>query len=386
MDYEVIIVGSGPSGAATALHLAKIAPAIAKRTLILEKAHHPRPKLCAGGLLPDVDRALEWLDLDVTEVPQVIGMWANFVFEGRGLRMKGKYDDYAFRVIRRNEFDAWLANKAREAGVEIREGTRVRGVEVVDGQALVTTDQGAYRAKVVVGADGATGVVRRAVTKSPGHLARLIEVLIRPRPGDAHAPDEAYFEFRHVVNGIQGYVWDFPTQVEGEPLRCWGVYDSMVRADVKALSLPAALEAEVRRQGYGPDDYELAGYPLRWFDSQGDFAAPHILLVGDAAGIDASFGEGISPALGYAVIAAETIRDAFNSGDLSFAGYRDRILGHPLGKALRLRTLTAKVLYTQRSPAFQRLVWWRFPGLVRWYIETYLIHWTRKANAQGLHG
>ena len=102
--------------------------------------------------------------------------------------------------------------------------------------------------------------------------------------------------------------------------------------------------------------------------------------------VDASFGEGISPALGYATIAAETIRDAFNSGDFSLAGYRDRILRHPLGKALRFRTLTAKVLYTQKSPAFQRLVWWRFPGLVRWYIETYLIHWTRKANAQGRDG
>ncbi len=383
MKYNVIIVGSGPAGVATALHLQRIAPELAERVLILEKEHHPRPKLCAGGLLPDVDRALEQLGLDVNEVPQVLGMWANFVYEGRGLRMHSSYDEHAFRVIRRDEFDAWLARKAREAGFEIREGTRVRAVAVAEGEVIVRTDSESYRAPVVVGADGVLSVVRRAVTRDPGRVARLLEILVEPRPENTHAAAEAYFEFRHVSRGIQGYVWDFPTQVQGRPMRCWGVYDSRVKPESAKGSLPEALAAELELHGYGPEDYELEGYPLRWFDARGPFSAPRLLLVGDAAGIDASFGEGLSPALGYGSLAAAAIRDAFASGDFSFADYRERILRHPMGRALRLRTFTARTLYTLTSPALQRLVWWRMQGLLKWYIESFLIHWTRKLDRDG---
>jgi ribulose 1,5-bisphosphate synthetase/thiazole synthase len=67
--YEVIIVGAGPAGLSTALHLQQMAPELAERTLILEKARHPRTKLCGGGVTPDAERVLGRLGLDVTEVP-----------------------------------------------------------------------------------------------------------------------------------------------------------------------------------------------------------------------------------------------------------------------------------------------------------------------------
>jgi len=51
MLHDLIIVGAGPAGLSTAIHLQHIVPELAKRTLIIEKARHPRPKLCAGGLL-----------------------------------------------------------------------------------------------------------------------------------------------------------------------------------------------------------------------------------------------------------------------------------------------------------------------------------------------
>jgi flavin-dependent dehydrogenase len=44
---NVIIIGGGPSGLSTALHLAKNFPQLTPRLLILEKARYPRPKLCA---------------------------------------------------------------------------------------------------------------------------------------------------------------------------------------------------------------------------------------------------------------------------------------------------------------------------------------------------
>jgi len=48
--FDVMIVGSGPAGTSTALHLLQRDPAWGSRLLILEKERHPREKLCGGGL------------------------------------------------------------------------------------------------------------------------------------------------------------------------------------------------------------------------------------------------------------------------------------------------------------------------------------------------
>lgn len=47
---DILIIGSGPSGTSTALHLVKQDPAWAKRIIIVDKAIHPREKLCGGGI------------------------------------------------------------------------------------------------------------------------------------------------------------------------------------------------------------------------------------------------------------------------------------------------------------------------------------------------
>lgn len=384
-EHDIIIVGAGPAGIATALHLLARDPALAQRTLILEKARHPRPKLCAGGLLPDAINCLQQLGLDVTEVPHVKVGWAHFTFQGRGMKMTANKHDYAFYVIRRHEFDAWLAAKARERGLALQEETPVNAVRADGDSVWVETNRGIYRARAVVGADGANSIVRRAVQpESPRNVARLLEVLVEPRDGappaghPAHQPNEAYFEFGWLPENIQGYVWDFPTQENGTPKRCWGVYDSRMDPKGAKGNLPRTLATAMARYGYGPEDYTIEAHPLRWFEARAVFSAPRLLLVGDAAGVDASFGEGISPAFGYGEIAAHALTAAFASGDFSFSDYRQRILRHPLGKALWRRTFTARLLFRLRQPAIQRFLWWRLNWFLHWYIDRFLINWTER--------
>jgi flavin-dependent dehydrogenase len=379
--YDLIIVGAGPAGISTALHLAKIAPDLIPRTLILEKAQHPRPKLCGGGLLPDADCILRQLGLDSREVPHCDVDWAHFDYDGGGFRMRGeKKGAFAFRTIRRHEFDAWLAGKAREAGFFIQENTAVKRITISGPDAVLETDQGEYRALAVVGADGSNSVVRRFVVPHEAtHTARLLEIVTEPRPEQSfHLQSASYFDFLVVPQGILGYTWDFPALENGRPVRVRGIYDSNVVPVKKEISLPAALADEFGRHGYRLAEYKLEGHPLRWFEAKSAFSAPHVLLAGDAAGADALFGEGISIALGYGRLAAEAIQDAFIRQDFSFRDYRRTLLRSEMGKALRRRTGLAKLFYRLRSRFIQALVWRKLGWLVEWVMQTFMIGWAKR--------
>ena len=58
-DFDVIIVGSGPAGTSTALHLCRLRPELAGRILLLDRAVHPREKLCGGGITHYGERAAD---------------------------------------------------------------------------------------------------------------------------------------------------------------------------------------------------------------------------------------------------------------------------------------------------------------------------------------
>jgi flavin-dependent dehydrogenase len=381
MEYDILIVGAGPSGISTALHLAQLAPQLAARTLVLEKAHHPRPKLCAGGLVIDAEVILQRLGLDVDEVPHADAGVAHFDFEGRGLEVRVPHT-HALRMVRRDEFDAWLVQKARERGIAIQEGVTVTGVAPGPDGVKVITDRGEMYARVVVGADGSNGVVRRSILPdSAVHTARLLEVLTPPPEGaSGHKAEGAYFEFACIPDGIAGYTWDFPTQLKGRPMQCWGVYDTNLLADRARPPLRDVLAEEMARHGYRLDDYELKGHPIRWFDPFSRFAVPGVLLVGDAAGADAILGEGISIALGYGRLAAQAIQSAFARGDFSFRDYRPRLRRSPLGRALTARTGLAYLYYRMRWRWFQRLLWHRLGGLVVAVAWLFVINWARRSR------
>lgn len=343
---EVVIVGGGPAGVATAAALQRIAPELAAGTLLLEKDAHPRPKLCGGGLSPLADQVLRELDLDggVPAIP--IERLRVFV----GQRPITAAVAGRLRIVERRRFDAHLLAQVRDRGLEVREGERVEHV-ARDGDAVVLeTSRTTWRAKVVVGADGATGRVRRdLVSGDMARVSRLLEVVLPADP--ATTPELAermlVIDGRQLRRGLQGYLWDFPALLDDRPAVSVGVFDSRVREGERA-PLKELLVERLRQRGLGANGEALPpleGHPERWYHRGGRYAAPHTLLVGDAAGVEPWFGEGISLALAYGPVAAWAIRAAFATNDFSFDRYGAELARSPAGRILRRNSLAARWFY-----------------------------------------
>ena len=388
MDQDIIIIGGGPSGLSTALHLHQVAPHLARRILILEKEHYPRFKLCAGGLTIDAEVILEKLRLDVNEVPHVFADDVHFDFEAKGLNVRLP-KRHTLRVIRRDEFDNWLAEKVKSKGIKIREGVTVKRITPQANKVTIETDQETIHAQIVIGADGSNGITRRSIfPKESVYTARVLEVITHPHhPSDTSPKSNgfgkgremaAYFEFSPVPNNIAGYIWDFPTQIKGQPMRCWGIYDTNILADGKRPQLKELLAQEMQSLGFDLNEHEIKGHPIRWFSPENKMSAPRVLLVGDAVGADPIFGEGISIALGYGKVAALEISDSFQRSEFSFGRFRRRVVRSALGQTLIARWVIAHIIYPIKWRWFQILLWRFLKPIVILIAWIFVLNWGKR--------
>ena len=361
---DVLIIGSGPAGMSTALHLVQADPAWAGRILVIDKAIHPREKLCGGGVTRAGESILHELGL-VIETPQVPICEVRLLYDDEAYVLKEETP--LFRVIRRDEFDHWLVQMGRERGILVREGEAVIDIVPSEDFVEVTTELSTIRAQVVVGADGSRSFVRKKLKwHNSRRMARLLEILTPEAHGEQMLFQDgvALFDFTAIQQGLQGYYWDFPSFVNGQPAVNRGIFDSRVRPMRPHADLKQMLRQALTERQHSLTDYPLKGHPIHWFDRRGQFARPRILMVGDAAGVDPMVGEGISFALGYGPVASAVIGDAFDRQDFSFATYRECILADPL-----LRRTPLSIPY--RSPglfpqaAMANMA--RLATLWRWY-------------------
>jgi geranylgeranyl reductase family protein len=201
VEWDVAVVGGGPAGLAAA-HAAASRGA---RTLVLERAEHPRYKTCGGGLIGTSLRAVP-AGLDVPVRDRIDR--ATFTLNGRRAftrSARGALLD----MVQRDEFDAALCRAAEAAGATVRARTMVRAIEQNDDAVRIRlTDGDDVQARVVIGADGSAGITGRYVGVRHHQVDLGLEV-------DVPAPPDQASEWRGRLlidwGPLPGsYGWVFP--------------------------------------------------------------------------------------------------------------------------------------------------------------------------------
>jgi geranylgeranyl reductase family protein len=323
-EADVIVVGAGPAGSATAYYLAQAGLDV----LVLEKSRFPREKVCGDGLTPRAVKALIGMGISVTEQDGWVPNKGLRVI-GAGKRLELPWPELAsypgFGLVRtRHDMDEALARRAQQAGAKLLEGVTVTG-PVIDertGRIAGVVARGdhkaerTYAARVVVAADGNSsrlsvamglrkrddrplGVAVRTYYKTPRHEDEYLESWLDLWDGERLLP---------------GYGWIF------------GMGDGTSNVGLGLLNTSAA---------FGNTDYHallrrwLKGMPAEWGFTEENRTQPvrgaalpmgfnrtpqyhqGLLLAGDAAGMVNPFnGEGIAYAMESGEILARTITQA----------------------------------------------------------------------------
>jgi geranylgeranyl reductase family protein len=352
-SYEVIIVGAGPAGSATAIQLVNLAPELAGRVLLIDKFIFPRLKLCAGGVTNGANAIFELLGVSL-DLPFVPVHTSKFVLPTGILSLNRESH---FRIFRREELDEHLFHTAGARGIITRDGETVEGIIVGSNEVTVRTSKSEYKAKIIIGADGSNSTVRRLLgLPRTGRTMVAMETHI-PLNGvhksvrDKHT---AFFDFSIIEENVQGYCWIFPAVSEDVAMASLGVMASPFSKD-NQTSIKSAYRRWLARVAPGWKSYDLRAHPILRYEPRATCSSYRAILVGDALGVDPLFGEGITSALALGIFAAQSACDALANRDYSFSTYERSIRSSLIGKVLRRRQIAAHKLYRGRIPAGMQL-------------------------------
>jgi geranylgeranyl reductase family protein len=343
-NYEVIIAGAGPAGCAAALELSNLDPNLAGRVLLLDKAVFPRPKLCAGGVSADAESVLRRLRVDI-DLPAVPVNETRFILPTGCLTFQQRTH---FRVVRREQFDHCLFQSARDRGVVTQDGEAVEDVIHTPDGVIVQTSKGEYWAKMLVAADGANSTIRGKLGLS--RAGRLMVAMELHAPlADASIPNfvsnMAILDLSLLSSGVPGYCWIFPTVSEGPTVISLGIMAAPFGGG-GAAPLKSVFASWLGGFELDLNAFEVKAHPALRYEPKAACSRRRVLFVGDAAGIDPLFGEGIASALALGVIAAKSAYDALCDGDYSFSDYEERIRSSYIGSMMRRRRMIARRLYS----------------------------------------
>jgi geranylgeranyl reductase family protein len=348
--WDAIVVGAGPAGCAAAYDLAVAGQSV----LLVDKRDFPRDKACAGGLTIKAVRALRYSIEPV--VRQVV---RRVQLEGGSLSSPLKSHDPICVMTMRSELDEYCLGKTTEVGARFRRiGALQQIARYEDGIALITNGE-TYRARFLVGADGASGQVRRLCAAGSWFSQGFaLEVKTAMPRGEV----DLTFDFAAVPGG---YAWIFP---KGDHLNV-GVY---APSSATGLTRDRLLSYVTQRVKTAPLDGVIGQYlGIGAGGCETEYIQPEmrdrVLLVGDAGGfVDPLTGEGIYGALLSGQAAASAILSELQGKGPAVEAFAAGLSNYR--QTLRFSLRAASAFYANPARGFRAM---RLPFVRRSLVKTY---------------
>jgi geranylgeranyl reductase family protein len=334
---DVIVVGGGPAGSVLAWKLA----VQGVRVIVLERARFPREKVCGDYVEPRGLRILREMGcLDELEASQRPSITHSATFVDWACRYRGPIPFYGLRdelpphgyIVPREELDHVMLMAADRAGATIHQETAATSVEATgSGMEVDARRRGRtvrYRAPLVVGADGVNSIVAKAaglLVDDPRYIAVAQRAYAGGFGGDA---GEAVFCFDQRL--FPGYGWVFPLGGGVVNVGVGLLSETRRRLNVHIPDLFDRFIEGLRRSHPGCERLELSSSPIGGIVKTYGGAGPNHfqggVLIGDAGSfVDPMTGEGITPGMESALLAAPVLTGALEHGDFSaerLADYR----------------------------------------------------------------
>lgn len=324
MDYEVIVVGAGPSGATSAMALAQKGHEV----LLLDRHTFPRDKICGDGIPASAMGILNRYGL-AQRVNE-----ANFypinsllIVSPGGNALESVFppsepgaESY---VVPRILFDNVLFEHAMASGVTYRQAQVIEPLldrgRVVGIRARSNGSMQEIRSHLVIGADGVTSSVARAL-RPDKHQDMHRAVAIRAYVDDfAEHPHQVEFYLYKEI--LPGYAWIFPT-ADGQVNVGLGIrldHFRRMKGNLEKM-LDFFLNLPDIKKRFKPTTrlHNMSSWQLNFGSQRFQRAYEGALLVGDAAGlINPLTGGGIYNAIVSAEVAAAVSHEALLDNDLS---------------------------------------------------------------------
>jgi geranylgeranyl reductase family protein len=348
--WDAIVVGAGPAGCAAAYDLAVAGQSV----LLVDKRDFPRDKACAGGLTIKAVKALRYSIEPV--VKQVV---RRVQLEGGSLSSPLKSRDPICVMTVRSELDDYCLGKTIEAGARFRRIGPLQGIVGSKDAVQLFTNGETYRARFLVGADGASGQVRRLCAAGSWFSQGFaLEVKTAMPRGEI----DLTFDFAAVPGG---YAWIFP---KGDHLNV-GVYAPSTAAGLTRDVLLSYATQRVKTatmegvtgqylgMGAGSCESECVQPEMR----------DRVLLVGDAGGfVDPLTGEGIYGALLSGQAAARAILSEGGGDGTAVEAFAAVLSDYR--RTLRFSVRAAAAFYANPARGFRAL---RLPFVRRSLVKTY---------------
>jgi len=328
VDYDIIICGGGPAGSTCAMTFKDTNA----RVLVIDKTSFPREKVCGDGIAPYIPKILNRISPSFKEAfeafPAKSSITKIFLRSYNGTSVEVELNEH-FYVSTRYNFDTFLYEQANSLpNVDYANNTSIKDVKVYADYAEVQTDTRIYKAKLVIGCDGAMSAVRRALTDFKVKEEKKWAT-VRAYYSGVTGTDQERFEVYYSKKHPNGYFWLFPSE-GGKVNIGFGTFSHLVserKLDVKKLMLDMVAEIPELKARFAKASLEgdIKGWSIPVDFENSILSGDRFMLCGDAASLpDPATGEGIGPAMSSGRIAGffaqkclekECFSDSFMKGN-----------------------------------------------------------------------